>query len=217
MANAVDQTPAPATRGRVLHWARLYDAVVWVFMLGRERTLRGRTLDLARLRPGESVLDVGCGTGTLALAAKARVGPSGTVCGIDAAAEMVTRATRKAERAGLDVAFRHAVIETLPYPDGQFDVVLSTLMMHHLPRDVRSAAAREIRRVLKPGGRVLVMDFGAGGQNRGGLLAHVHRHGGVGLAEIADLLRDAGLHPVESGPVGTRDLHFTLAQAPGGA
>jgi ubiquinone/menaquinone biosynthesis C-methylase UbiE len=145
------------------------------------------------------------------------VGPSGTVCGIDAAAEMVTRATRKAERAGLDVAFRHAVIETLPYPDGQFDVVLSTLMMHHLPRDVRSAAAREIRRVLKPGGRVLVMDFGAGGQNRGGLLAHVHRHGGVGLAEIADLLRDAGLHPVESGPVGTRDLHFTLAQAPGGA
>jgi ubiquinone/menaquinone biosynthesis C-methylase UbiE len=147
---------APATKGRVMRSsARFYDLMVWLLTLGRERPFRERLVELARLQPGESVLDVGCGTGTLAIAAKRRVGPTGVVHGIDASPEMIARATRKAKKAGVHVTFRTAVVEALPFPDRQLDVVLSTLMLHHLPRPTREQSAREIRRVLKPGGRVL--------------------------------------------------------------
>src|ERR687895_1774406 len=97
----------PATKGHVMHTsARFYDLMVWVLTLGRERALRERLIELARLAPGESVLDVGCGTGTLAIAAKRRVGAAGTVHGIDASLEMIDRARRKAAKAGADVAFQ---------------------------------------------------------------------------------------------------------------
>ncbi len=207
----------PSTTGRVLHAARLYDLVAWLFLLGREQAFRERTLDLALLRAGESVLDGGCGTGTLALAANARVGPSGTVFGIDASPEMIARAGRKAQKAGVQVVFQNAVIEALPFPDAHFDVVLSTLMLHHLPRPARALGAREVRRVLKSGGRVLAVDFGAGARDRQGLFRHFHRHGHVDLRDMIAVLREASLNVVESGAVGIRDLQFVLATAPNGA
>ena len=153
---------APTTTGRVLHWAARYDLLVWLLTHGRSRAFREKLVGLASLAPGASVLDVGCGTGSLAIAAKRHVGATGEVCGIDASPEMIARATSKAARAGLDVRFENAVAESLPFPDAQFDVVLSTLMLHHLPRKVRQQCAREIRRVLKPGGHLLVVDGNAG-------------------------------------------------------
>src|SRR5439155_21762286 len=128
----------------------------WRRTHGRDRACRGQLVALARLSPGGSVLDIGCGTGSLGLAAKRRVGATGEVFGVDASPEMIARATSKAARAGIDVRFDNAVAEALPFPDARFDAVLSTLMLHHLPRKVRQQCAREIRRVLKTGGRVLV-------------------------------------------------------------
>lgn len=209
--------PTPATKGRVLHSALAYDATVWLFMLGRERAFREKLVDLARLAPGETVLDIGCGTGTLAIAAKRRVGASGRVAGVDASPEMIERATRKARRASVDVEFRNAVVEALPYPDATFDAVLSTVMLHHLPRKAREACAREIARVLRPGGRVLVVDFGPTPGGHKGILGHFHRHGHVALEDIVQLLRDAGLEVAESGPVGRRQLYYALARARQGA
>ena len=108
----------PQTKGLVLHSeARYYDLLAWTLTLGREHALRERLADLAQLKPGDAVLDTGCGTGTLAITAKRRVGASGTVHGIDAAPEMIDRATRKAAKAGLEVAFQTAVAEGLPFPD----------------------------------------------------------------------------------------------------
>ena len=203
----------PATTGVVIRsHARWYDALVWLLTLGRERALRERMLALAGLRAGELVLDVGCGTGTLAIAARRAVGAGGTVCGIDPSPEMIARAEAKARRASAPIDFRVAVIEALPYPDAHFDVVLSTLMLHHLPRDVRERGAREMRRVLKPGGRVLAVDFGRGADaEKRGFIAHFHRHGGFDLHRIVALLEEAGLRVVESGAVGTNNLQFALA------
>src|ERR671918_1176603 len=201
---------APSTTGRVLHWAARYDLLVWLLTHGKSRAFREKLVGLASLAPGASVLDVGCGTGSLAIAAKRHVGATGEVCGIDASPEMIARATSKAARAGLDVRFENAVAESLPFPDAQFDVVLSTLMLHHLPRKVRQQCAREIRRVLKPHGRVLVVDF-AHAQPKSGLLAHFHRHGHVDPREIIALLDEAGFRCVESGPVGISSLQFVLA------
>jgi ubiquinone/menaquinone biosynthesis C-methylase UbiE len=213
MANTKASHSAPGTTGRVLHSAAGYDLLVWLFLLGRERAFRERLVRLARLEAGQSVLDIGCGTGSLAIAAKQRVGSGGTVQGIDASPEMITRARRKARKGGVDVSFTNGVVEALPFPDGHFDAVLSTLMLHHLPREPRRQCAREMRRVLKPGGCVLVVDFGGAAGNRKSLVEHFHRHGRVDLHDIARLLSEVGLQVVESGSVGVRNLNFAVATA----
>lgn len=207
----MQQEVAPRTHGLVIDWAARYDLLAWLLTYGRERQLRERFIDLAGLAPGEAVLDVGCGTGTLAIAASRRVGPSGTVCGIDASPPMIARARHKATKAGVDVDFRVAVAESLPFPDGRFDVVLSTLMLHHLPRKTRQQCAGEIKRVLRSGGRVLAVDFGRA--NGRGLLTHFHRHGHVEVGDIVALFEEAGLAPVRSGPVGMNNLNFVVAKA----
>jgi ubiquinone/menaquinone biosynthesis C-methylase UbiE len=213
MTNAANLNSLPGTTGSVLHWAARYDLLVQVITFGRERAFREKLLDPAKLQPDESVLDVGCGTGTLAIAAKRRVGPAGMVYGIDASPEMIARANKKAKKAGVDVVFKNALAESLPFPDGQFDAVLSTVMLHHLPKAARHEAVREMRRVLKPGGRLLAVDFVKASGHRRGPLAHFHRHGRVDPRDLVALVRDSGLDVVETGPVGAWDLQFVLAAA----
>lgn len=89
------ETHGGAVTDKVLHRAWAYYVLAWVHTLGRERLLRDRLVELGRVRSGESVLDVGCGMGSLAIAAKGRVGPSGLVSGVDPSPEMVARARRK--------------------------------------------------------------------------------------------------------------------------
>jgi ubiquinone/menaquinone biosynthesis C-methylase UbiE len=200
-------------RSLVMHGAaRHYDRLVWLLTVGRERALRARLADIAAFCPGEAVLDAGCGTGTLALEAKRRVGAGGRVHGIDASPEMIGRARQKAAAQGIDVTFEAGRAEALPFPDASFDVVLSTLMLHHLPRAVRERFAQEIRRVLRPGGRVLAVDFEPG-VKKGGLISRIHRHGHVPLREIIELLRDAGLNVVDMGGIGFGDLQFAVAKS----
>ena len=116
---AASPESGPATGGLVMNWGWRYDLVVWLSNLllrGKLRVLRETALDLARLRQGDAVLDVGCGTGTLALAAKERVGPTGRVVGIDPGPRQIGRARSKAARQGLDIDFRVGVIERLELP-----------------------------------------------------------------------------------------------------
>jgi ubiquinone/menaquinone biosynthesis C-methylase UbiE len=207
--------PAPDTKGRVVHWPVRYDLLVALLTLGRERRFRERLLEPARLRTGESVLDVGCGTGTLAIAAKRLVGDAGEVHGVDPSPQMIERARKKARRAAVALTLDTGVAESLSYPTGRFDAVLSTVMLHHLPGTVRATAVREMRRVLKPGGRLLAVDFVTTG--RKGLLGHFHRHGRVDPGALMALVSDAGLQVVESGPVGTWGLQFVVAHAPAGS
>lgn len=145
------------TDGLTLHQAAFYDVLARVVLLGDERRLRASTVALAGLRPGEQVLEVGCGTGSLAITAAETAGVK--VYGTDASPEMIERARRKAARAGVDVAFREGLVEQIAFPDASLDVVLSSFMVHHLPDDLKRRAFAEIHRVLKPGGRVVVVDF----------------------------------------------------------
>jgi ubiquinone/menaquinone biosynthesis C-methylase UbiE len=213
MLHARHSKNAPPTKGKVLHSAFFYDMFAWVVTGGKERIFRERTIEQARIQPGESVLDVGCGTGTLAMAVKRRVGVAGKTFGIDASPEMIARARKKARQAGLDVDFRNAVIEALPFADGTFDAVLSSIMLHHLPDDVRRRGIQEMRRVLKRGGRLFVVDFGGDTRDRHAWALR-HRHGDFDLRNVIPEVNETGLKDVESGALGFRDLQFIRATAP---
>jgi ubiquinone/menaquinone biosynthesis C-methylase UbiE len=204
----------PTTKGLVLHKAFLYDLLLWFLSRGRGGEMREKALRLARLSEGEKALDIGCGTGTLAIAAKRHVGARGMVCGVDASPQMLARAVKKGRKAGVDVDFRNAAVEALPFRDSQFDVVLSTLMLHHLPGMAREECAREIRRVLKPGGRVLVIDFGPPEVQRKSIIDHFHHHGHASLSSMVDLVKRAGMETAESGAIGISNLNYVYAVAP---
>lgn len=150
---------APATKGIRIRWPRWYDALNRFHFLGREDQFRERTVDLAGVTGGQVVLDVGCGTGNLSMAARARAGADGHVYGLDAAPEMIGEAERKAAARQLDIRYQVALIEDIPYPDRSFDVVLSSLMLHHLPKGLKRRGVAEISRVLKPGGRLFAVDI----------------------------------------------------------
>lgn len=137
MLETADRNPTHKTTGLVLHWAVPYDLLLWLVMRGKEKSFRERLVQLARLGSGEQVLDIGCGTGTLAIAAKRHIGTAGTVCGVDASPEMISRARKKAAMAGVEVEFREGIVEVLPFPDARFDIVLSTVMLHHLGPELR--------------------------------------------------------------------------------
>ncbi len=194
--------PSGMTAGNTIHWARFYDPLVAILTLGQGRALRDRTIAQAHIAPGERVLDVGCGTGELTMRAKARTGAAGSVTGIDAAPEMIAVARQKAARARLDVAYHVAAVEALPFPDATFDVVLSSLMMHHLPEDLKPRALAEMRRVLKPGGRALVVDFTPPPARLGRLalvwLSH-RRTTASGVQHLPALLEAAGFSAIEAG------------------
>lgn len=191
---------AKSTTGLVMQGGWRYDLHAWLldtFLFGGQgREMRRRTITLARIQPGEHVLDVGCGTGTLALEVADRVGTTGRVCGVDPGTEQIARARAKAVRRKVPVAFQVGVIERLPFPDQTFDAVLSTLMMHHLPAPLKRQGLAEIGRVLKPGGRVVIADF-TRKQERQGRAARFHA-GGSSLHDLIALVQDAGFIEVRT-------------------
>ncbi len=202
------------TAGHVLHWAHVYDLFSNLVTLGRAAAMREQTVDLAALHPGERVLEVGCGTGEVARRARVRVGPHGHVSGIDPSADMIEVARKKAARASLEIDYRVGAIEALPYPDASFDVVLSSLMMHHLPDDLKSAGLAEVRRVLKPGGRLLIVDFKRPRHwlSQQAMRLVLHGHLGSGFERLPAMVADAGFADVTSGATRFDFLGFAAAK-----
>jgi ubiquinone/menaquinone biosynthesis C-methylase UbiE len=164
----------------------------------RERAFRTALLEAAAPRPGEAVLDVGCGTGSLA-AMLAEREPRARVAGVDADAEMLARA--RAKSATID--WREARAEQLPFAGESFDLVVSSLFFHHLPPAGKRAVAAEIRRVLRPGGRLAVADWGSPGDPLMWAASRsIRLFDGASTADslrggLPEVLHGAGLHDVE--------------------
>lgn len=161
----------------------------------------GNPTATANLRPGEIVVDLGCGGGLDVLLAAKKVGPTGRAIGIDMTPQMLDLARRNAAKAGVtNVEFHHATIDRLPLPDASVDCVISNCVINLAPD--KSAVFREIARVLKPGGRLAVSDIALKQplppEVAGDLMAYVGCiAGAVSFADYKRGLSDAGFAQVE--------------------
>ena len=171
----------------------LYDP--FVKLVGGDRARRA-LLEQAEMRPGQRVLDVGCGTGSLVVLIK-RLRSDVDVVGLDPDPKALARARQKAEREGASIRLDRGFSDELHYPTDSFDRVLSALMFHHLDRDQKKRSLREIRRVLKAGGSLHLLDFGGTHDHSEGFLAHLLRrseHLGDNSGDtILTLMREVGL------------------------
>jgi SAM-dependent methyltransferase len=156
MPKPPDQDYVPALGYHFL--TPFYDAVVGATT--RERSFKKALIREARLEPGQRVLDVASGTGTLAVWIKQHH-PLLDITGVDVDPAILAIASRKAKSAYVDVRFESARSYDLPYPAAHFDRVVSSLFFHHLTRQDKTRTARELLRVLKPGGELHVADWGS--------------------------------------------------------
>lgn len=136
---------------------RFYDPLVRLTM--REEAIKGQLIAQARIAPGMDVLDLGCGTGTLAIQLKRTV-PGAHVAGLDVDPEVLRIAREKIDQAGLEVALHQGTAADPMLASGSFDRVLTTLMLHHLTTAEKRATLAGVLRILRPGGELHVADFG---------------------------------------------------------
>jgi ubiquinone/menaquinone biosynthesis C-methylase UbiE len=190
-----------------------YDA--FTRLLGA-RDAHWRLVAQAGIEPGSTVLEIGCGTGNVLLLAAHAV-PGATLIGLDPDPKVLAIAAGKAQRAGVTLQLDQGYADRLPYPPGSVDRVLSSFMLHHLPRDQQQAALREVHRVLAPGGRLHLLDIDGSPPSRAGRLlrlghlhaaedghGHGHGHGHEAAGPHAHATPDAAL-------AGLRDAGLTDA------
>jgi len=182
------------------HQGRVHEALVGLFFAGRRRAVYNRLVALSEARHGDRVLDLGCGSGYLSRAVAEAIGPDGTVVGVDPSEEAIESARRLTHLSNCTFAIGTAA--ELVDPDNSYDVVVTSLMVHHLPEAMRVQAMREMFRVLRPGGHVLIAEFRPPTSRIGQLLIHpftssAMQHNPLELLEPA--LGDAGFEVHQAG------------------
>ena len=210
----------PETTGAIIHWTSPHDFFIKLMGVGVNGANSRMIIEMAKIQPEDKVLDVGCGTGDLTLTAKNYAGASGSVYGIDASPEGIDLARKKATSSRSEAVFKVGLIEKIPYPDAMFDLVISRLVIHHLPDDLKRRGFAEIFRVLKPNGRVFLADFKPPtnpvfGHVASALVGHRMMMQSNGES-IPPMLSDAGFVDVASGPTRSALLAFASGKKPGG-
>ena len=165
-----------------------YDPIMRVF--GFTRALQP-LVEQAELLPHHTVLDIGCGTGALDLLIK-QAHPDVTLTAIDPDPRALERARRKAERAGVAIRFDRGFADALPYSDSAFDRVFSSMMFHHVPRVEKAGVLSDVRRVLKPGGRLELLDFAGGTHSFLAQVLHGRSASDSANARLLDRMQNAG-------------------------
>ncbi len=183
----------PDPRGIAIDRVRLNALASIVAFAGRRRAVYRRIVALSGARPGDLVLDVGCNGGYLARLMAAAVRPDGRVTGVDPSSAAIGYTSR---RAPATCSFMVGVAQDLDLPDGSFDVVTSILAVHHIPEESRAEAFREMYRVTRPGGRLLVADLRPSGRQPWHLRGRARHHHRMG--PLDDLVTAAGFR-VEAG------------------
>jgi ubiquinone/menaquinone biosynthesis C-methylase UbiE len=185
-----------------MHVGRAHDLVAELLFVGQRRRVYRRLAALSRTQPGDNVLDVGCGDGYLTRIMADAAGPSGSAHGVDPSAEAITRARHVT---GLpNCTYSEGIAQDLEAPDESYDVVVTGLMLHHLPETERSQAVAEMRRVLRPGGRLLIAEFRPPTSRLVRRLIRriaspAMQHNPINL--IDPMVSDAGFEQVQSGDV----------------
>lgn len=204
----------PSGHGITLGMPRLYDWSAPLLFVGtRQRSYR-QLLMASGAQFGDRVLDVGCGPGYFARMLAQAVGPNGSVVGIDAAPEMIEYASRKAHSLP-NCRFQSGAAESLAFADACYDVVVSSLMLHHLPDELRLQAVREMWRVLNPGGTLLLADFSIPQQGAWRLIASVTGHNAMRrrVSPLEPLVAQADFTGLRSGDAPPW-LHYVRATKP---
>jgi ubiquinone/menaquinone biosynthesis C-methylase UbiE len=217
MHNTPKSGGGPETAGATIHWASQYDLFTRLMGLGVDRPNSRMIVEMANIKPGDKILDVGCGTGNLTLTAKKYAGSSGSANGIDASPEMIEVARENAKRSGIEALFELGLIEKMPYPEASFDVVISRLVIHHLPDDLKRQGFAEIFRVLNPGGRIFLADFTPPSNP---VLAHIttavvgHGMMQTSVRGLPPMLTEAGFVDLDSGPTRSAFLAYVSGRKP---
>jgi len=189
-----------------------YDAYMKRATFGHEQALRQTTVELAGVQPGDCVLEVGCGTGSLTLAAKRQAGLSGKVFGIDIITGMIEVSQRKAAEAHEEITFQEGSIDNIPFSADQFDVVMCSFMIFHMSEETRRKGISEIHRVLKPGGRLLVLDLAMPTRPFQRAIAQrlLGFSAGDDLRDLLPLMEASGFSDLKSGPAKFRLFGLSL-------
>lgn len=161
---------------------------LFIRLTTRELTFKRLLVEEARIEKGHRVLDLGCGTATLTILIK-KLYPEAQVIGLDGDPKVLKIAQAKIAKTGLEIKLEQGMAFELPYPDSSFDRVLSSLLFHHLIRENKIRTVKEVYRVLRPGGKLIIGDFGRPNNAAMYLISLVMRR----LEETEDLIK--GLLP----------------------
>ena len=201
---------------RAPFWVRHYDIVVNLVTMGRTKRIHRQTLALTGLQPDEALLDIGCGTGMLLMEAEKLMGNDGTLVGLDVEPAMIAQARSRAAKQRSNASFTVASISDIPYSDDSFDVAISSLMYHHLTPEEKENWAIELLRVLKPGGRVLVVDLNPA---RRSIITRLPGHSQAERRDhvqtiVTAQMRQADFLDVQSGAHPSKQLSYALGRKP---
>ena len=187
--------------GILITRVRGYNLFTALFFGGRRGAINRRLADVCDVRPGERIVDVGCGPGIFARILAGRTGPGGQVTGVDPSAPMIDHGRRGAPD---NCRFLTVPAQDLTLPDSSVDLVTCTFAMHHIPKGHRATALAQMHRVLCPGGRLLIADL----YPRGRLVPAAIRRAKRGdpFAEL-----DVATHAPTLGTLGFTGLRYGIA------
>lgn len=195
-----------------IQFPRLYDLLIAFTTRGMEKKYRQNLINLADIQPGHRVLDIGCGTGSFAVAAWKNTQPGGAVNGVDVSSKMLRLARKKNLKANSAVEFSEQGATSLPFQNETFDIVTMITVLHAIPTIRRRECFSEMIRVLRPTGHILIVDFAGDLKQRNHWIATHGPHGNFNLYDLQPQLIEPDLKLVNRGELKWMDLGYITLQ-----